>query len=150
MSKGEPIKLSTTFLVLFTQSFITTRSWLSWLLHGMGKVWQSKFEWEKPSIFGKCVLTPWASKNQKTYAILPCFHVFMFSSPFFLHVSSLRHLELVVSVFIPRFWLLASVSHGWEVVFVMLGIGLGFLTFLELLVHFPLTFLQFEVFLPWL
>ena len=53
MSKGEPIKLSTTFLVLFTQSFITARSWLSWLLHGMGKVWQSKFKWEKPLVFGK-------------------------------------------------------------------------------------------------
>ena len=53
MSKGEPIKLSNTFVVLFTQSFINARSWLSWLLHGMGKVWQSKFEWEKPSVFGK-------------------------------------------------------------------------------------------------
>ena len=32
---------------------------------------------------------------------------FMFSSPSFLHVSSLRHLELPVCVFLPLFWLLA-------------------------------------------
>ena len=29
MSKGKPIKLSTTFPVLFTQSFIIARNWLS-------------------------------------------------------------------------------------------------------------------------
>ena len=38
MLEGEPIKLSTTFLVSFTQSFITARNWLGWLLQGMGKV----------------------------------------------------------------------------------------------------------------
>ena len=76
MSKGEPIQLSTTFLVLFTQSFITASNWLSLLLHGMGKVWKSKFEFEKLSVFGKHVLTLWASKNQKisSHSLMhPCF-----------------------------------------------------------------------------
>ena len=36
--RENPSKLSTTFLALFTQSFITARSWLSQLLHGMGKI----------------------------------------------------------------------------------------------------------------
>ena len=52
-SKGEHIKLSTTHFVSCAQSFNSTRNWLSYLLHGMGKVWQSKFELEKPSVFGK-------------------------------------------------------------------------------------------------
>ena len=94
MSKGEPIKLSTTFLVLFTQSFITARNWLGWLLHGIGKVWQPKFELEKPSVFGKHILTPWASKDTKTEAIIPCFHVFDIILTIFLHVSSLKNSEL--------------------------------------------------------
>ena len=68
MSKGEPIKLSTTFLVLFTQSFITARSWLSWLLHGIGKVWKYKFEWEKPSVFGKHNFDLWGKLLPKNAA----------------------------------------------------------------------------------
>ena len=55
-----------------------------------------KFELEKPSVFGKCILTPWASKNPKTYSILPWFDVFMFSSPFSFTWSSGRQLELPV------------------------------------------------------
>ena len=82
MSKEEPIKLSTTFLVLLTQSFITARNWLSWLLHGMGKVWQSKFEWEKPLVFGKHDFDLWGKLFPKNAAhslmhgggcLSPCF-----------------------------------------------------------------------------
>ena len=101
MSKGEPIKLSTTFLVLFTQSFITTRNWLSWLLHGMDKVWQPKFELEKPSVFGKRVLTPWASKNQKisSHSLMhPC-------------LWSSQEISFMFGSFMCFF------PHGWEVVF---------------------------------
>ena len=37
MSKGKPIKMSTIFLVLFTQTFITTRKWLRKLFPWDGK-----------------------------------------------------------------------------------------------------------------
>ena len=90
MSKEKPIKLSTTYLVLFTESFITARNWLSWLLHGMGKVWHPKFELEKPWVFGKCILTPRASKNPKTFShsnMLSRFHFFL---TIFLHVRLLE------------------------------------------------------------
>ena len=80
MSKENLSKLSTTFLVLFTQSFITARSWLSWLLHGMGKVWQPKIRigeaiscWEtRFDSLGKQ-----KPKNGGHSTMLPHFHVFL-------------------------------------------------------------------------
>ena len=44
MSKGEPIKLSTTFLVLLTQSFITARNWLGLVIawDGQGMTSQTR------------------------------------------------------------------------------------------------------------
>ena len=110
--RENPSKLSTTFLVLFTQSFITARNWLSWLLHRMGKVWKPKFEFEKPIVFGKRILTPWASKNPKRLPIPTCFHVFMFSSPFSFTWSSWRQLELPVCVSTPVFCCLPHFSHA--------------------------------------
>ena len=101
ISKGEPIQLSTIFLVLFTQSFITARNWLSLLLHAMGKVWKSKFEFEKLSVFGKRVLTPWASKNQKisSHSLMhPCF-------------CSSHEISFTFGIFMCFF------PHGWEVIF---------------------------------
>ena len=95
MSKGEPIKLSTTFLVLFTQSFITTINWLSWLLHGMGKVWRSKFEFEKLSVFGKRDFDLWG----KLLPIPSCIHVVVF--PTFLELWELDiHIFAVFFIFL--------------------------------------------------
>ena len=97
MSKGEPIKTVNYIsclihpIIYYCQKLVELV--ISW--DGQGMVVQ-KFELEKPSVFGKHFLTPWASKNPKTYAILPCFHVLMFSPSFFLHVSSLKHYELLV------------------------------------------------------
>ena len=45
----------------------------------MGRVWQSKFELEKPSYFGKHVLTSWASKNPEM-----SIHSIIHSCPLFL------------------------------------------------------------------
>ena len=53
-SRGKPIKLSTTFLVLFTQSFITARNWLRRLFPWDGKGMEvKKFELGRAPIFGK-------------------------------------------------------------------------------------------------
>ena len=60
--------MSTTFLLLFTQSFITARNWLSWLLHGMDKVCQSKFEFENLSFFGKHDFDLWVKLLPKNVA----------------------------------------------------------------------------------
>ena len=59
MSKGEPIKLSTTHFVLYAQSF---RNWLGKLMHGDGKTMGVKFKFGKPPIFGNVFLTSLASK----------------------------------------------------------------------------------------
>ena len=109
--RENPSKLSTTFLVLFTQSFITARNWLSWLLHGMGKVWQCKFEFEKPSIFGK------RCKNQKMSAhsnMLSRFHVFL---TIFHHVRLLEEAGTSYVCIHSHFLLFTSFSLGWEIVF---------------------------------
>ena len=57
MSKGKPIKMSTTHFVFCAQS---SRNWLGKLMHGDGKSMVVKFEFEKPSDFGKCVFDLWA------------------------------------------------------------------------------------------
>ena len=104
--RENPSKLSTTFLVLFNQSFITAINWLSWLLHGMGKLWQPKFELGRAPIFEKRVLTPWASKNPKTSAhsnMLSHFHVFL---TIFLHVGLLKEVGTSYVGTHSRFWLL--------------------------------------------
>ena len=52
MSKGKPIRLSTTHFVFCAQSF---RNWLGKLMHGDGKSMGVEFEFGKPPIFGKRV-----------------------------------------------------------------------------------------------
>ena len=78
----------------------------------------------------------------KTYAILLYIHVF----PFFLHSPSRwgfwEQLEFFLCFSFHVFGCWLHFSHGWEVVFVVLGIGLFFLTIWELLVHFPFTILS--------
>ena len=68
MSKGEPIKMSTTHFVFLCQSFISIVNWLRKLFPWDGKGMEVKFEFEKPSIFEKCVFTSWASKNPQMSA----------------------------------------------------------------------------------
>ena len=54
ISKGKPIKLSTTLFVFYAQSSKVGEG--SYFL-GMGKVWRSKFEFGKSPIFGKVVFS---------------------------------------------------------------------------------------------
>ena len=130
MSKGESIKLSTTFLVLFTQSFIIATNWLSWLLHGMGKVWQSKFEWEKPSVFGKHDFDLWGKLFPKIAAhslLHPCCCLpHIFGAPSILHSRFLQcssFFPWLGSVFVNVPWLGSLVGifllfphlHGWGI-----------------------------------
>ena len=55
MSKGKPIKMSTTHFVFLCQSLISARNWLRKLMHGDGKSMGVKFEFGKPPILGKHV-----------------------------------------------------------------------------------------------
>ena len=101
----------------YSQSFIIAKNWLSWLLHGIGKVWKPKFELEKPSIFGKRILIPSASKNPKTSShsnMLSLFHVFL---TIFLHVGLLEVAGTSCVCIHSCFWLFMSFSLGWEIVF---------------------------------
>ena len=62
------------FSCLFPQPFISTRIWLRYLLHGMGRVWE-KFELGRAPILEERVSTVWVRKHPKTYAIPSCVHV---------------------------------------------------------------------------
>ena len=105
MSKGEPIKLSTTHFVSCAQSFNSARNWLSQLLHGMGKVWQFKFEFGETPIFGKMIFDLWGKllpKNAAHSLMHPCF----WSS------RELSFTFLQFPVFFP---------HGWEFVLLIVS-----------------------------
>ena len=139
--RENPSKLSTTFLVLFTQSFITSRNWLTWLLHLIENVWNLKFELEKPSIFGKHILTPWETKNPKTSThsnMLSCFHVFLI---IFHHVGLLEEAGTSYVCIHSRFWLFTSFSSGWEIIFVIIS---GWVSSPTILLHFP-SFSKLEI-----
>ena len=56
MSKGKPIKLSSTHSVFFAQS---SRSWLRKLFPWDGKCMEVKFKVERLAIFGKHVFDLW-------------------------------------------------------------------------------------------
>ena len=127
MSKGEPIKLPTTFLVLLTQLVITAKNWLSWLLHGMGKVWQPKFELKNPSVFGKHIQTPWESKNPKTYDHSLMHPFFCLPHVFGAH-GHYHSCFLQFPVFFP---------HGWEVVLLTVSSWDLCQAFLLFFPHYP-------------
>ena len=117
MSKGEPIKLSTTHFVFCAKSFISSRNLLGQLMHGDGKSMIAKFELEKPLDFGKHIITSWESKITQMHAhsIMhgrPLPHAFLSSQVFFLTrhsftLGSLGKLDLLVC-FHSRFWLFFS------------------------------------------
>ena len=76
MSKGKPIKLSTTHFVFLCQSFVSAGNWLRKLFPWDGKGMEVKFELGRPPILEKCVLAYWESKSPEIH-----------SSPIFIHVG---------------------------------------------------------------
>ena len=125
MSMREPIKLSSTFLVFFPNHlFLPEYGWVSYCMEW--EEYGQKFELGREPIFEKCVLTSFARKIPKNVChsdMNPCFFIFL---TILLHVGAFGSTSSFSCVFfIPHFCLLASFSHGWEVVFVMLGIGLS-------------------------
>ena len=115
-------KLSTTFLVLFTQTFITARNWLSWLLHGDAQGMEAQnSNWRSHHFLGKRILTPWASKNPKTSThsnMHPHFHVFL-TIP--LHVGLLEVAGTSCMCIHSRFLLFTSFSSGLEIGFAIIS-----------------------------
>ena len=136
MSKGEPIKLSTTLLVLLTQSFITARNWLSWLLHGMGKVWQPKFELEKPSVFGEMCFDSLGKQKPKNVGhstMLSRWHVFL---PIFFPSREFSHaLRTSCVCNHSRFWLLPHFAQAEKSFLVIISGWVFFPTFCCIFLH---------------
>ena len=64
--------------------------------------------WRSHQFLGNAFWLLGQAKTQKSRAFYHAFMLACFPHHFFLHVSSLRHPKLLVCVFIPRFWLLAS------------------------------------------
>ena len=110
-------------------------------MHGMGRVWAKIRIGQRP-IFEKCVLTSLARKMPKNVCHSAMHPRFSFSSPFSFTLGILGEAGVFPVSFIHVFGCWLHFSHGWEVVFVVLGIGLFFLTIWELLVHFPFTILS--------
>ena len=129
--------------------FLPECGWVSYCVE-----WEEcgqKFELGKEPIFEKCVLTSMARKMPKNVCHFPMHPCFPFSSPFSFTLGILgSNWSFSCVFFIPRFWLLASFFPWMGGRFCSAGDWAVFLTFWELLVHFPFTFLQFHVFLPWL
>ena len=111
---------------------------IGWVDYCMG--WERydspKFELEKPLVFKKHILTPWASKNPKTFAhsnMLTRFHVFL---TIFLHVGLLEAAGTSCVCIHSCFWLFTYFSLGWEIIFVIIS---GWVSFPTILLHFPIV-----------
>ena len=136
----KPIKLSTTFLVFFSNHlFLPECGWVSYCMEGE-EYGQPKFELGRDPFLKIMFWLPWQGRCPKTQAILPYIHVFHFPD----HSSSRWGFwgaaEVFPVSFHPRFWLLASFFPGIGGRFCNAQAWVVFLTFLELLVHFPFTF----------
>ena len=141
MSMRKPIKLSTTFLVFFLNHlFMPECGWVSYCME-WEEYGKPKFELGRDPFLKNVFWPPWQEKCPKTYAILPCIHVFHFSSPLFFTLGLLGVARVFPVFFIPRFWWLASFFPWIGGRFCSAGDWDIFLTFWELLVHFPFTFL---------
>ena len=70
MSKGEPIKLSTTLFLFCAQSFISSRNWLSYLIHGDGRVQESNLNFGSHPFLGKRVFTSWERAHKCVISIM--------------------------------------------------------------------------------
>ena len=119
---------------------------IAWNGKSMGK----KIRIGQRPIFEKRVLTSLARKMPKNVCHSAMHPRFPLSSPFSFKLGLLGAAGVFPVFFLPCFWLLASFSHGWEVVFVVLGIGLSSSCFWSCWCIFHSCFWKFHVFLPWL
>ena len=87
---------------LFPQSFISTRNWLRWLLHGNGKSME-KIRIGKSTHFLNFFLFLGKVKTQKRLIIPSCIHVFIFPHPFS-HSRELSQEYRASYVYPFRFW----------------------------------------------
>ena len=90
----------------------------------------------------------WMPKNVCHSAMHPCFSIFHDHSPSRWGFWEQLEFFLCFSFHVFGGWL--HFSHGWEVVFVVLGIGLFSSRFGSCWCIFHSRFLQHHVFLPWL
>ena len=128
---GNPPKLSTTFLVFFSNHlFLPECGWVSYCME-WEEYGQPKFELGRDPFLKIVFWLPWKEKYPKTYAILLGIHVFQFS-----HVLGAAGVFPVCLD--PMFWLFASFFPGIGGRFCNARAWVVFLTFLELLVHFSI------------
>ena len=117
----------------------------------MGRVWAKKnSNWAETHFWKTCSDFLGKENAQKR---MPFCHTSTFSiffSPFSFTLGLLGAAGVFPVFFLLRFWLFASFSHGWEVVFVVLGIGLSSSRFWSCWCIFHSRFWKFHVFLPWL
>ena len=133
MSNGEPIKLSTTFLVFFSNHlFLPECGWVSYCMKGksMGK----EIRIGQRPIFENRVLNSLARKNAQKR--MPFCYAFTFFS--FLTFWEQLKFFLCLSIHVFGCWL--HFSQGLEVVFVMPGPGLSSSRFWNCWCIFPFTF----------
>ena len=119
---GNPSKLSTTFLVLLTQSFIIARNWLSWLLHGWARYDNPNSNWRSHHFLGNVF---WLLGQVKTQKRMPFYHAFMFGCfprHFFSFTSELSGIQNFLCVKPFTFFVVTSFWSGWEIVFWWLSV----------------------------
>ena len=135
MSVRKPMKLSTTFLFFFPNHlFLPECGWVSYCME-WEECGQRNSNWEETHFWKTCSDFLGKKNAQKRRPFCYAFTFFSFLT--FWGAAGIFFLCLPFHVF--GCWL--HFSHGWEVVFVVLGIGLFSSHFWELLVHFPFTFL---------
>ena len=108
----------------------------------MGRVWATKFELGRDPFLEKRVLTSLARKLPKNVCHSTMHPRFHFCSPFSFTLGLLGSSWSFFCVFHSCFWLLASFFPWMGGRFCSAGDWVVFLAFLELLVHFPFTFLE--------
>ena len=143
MSMRRLIKLSTTFLVFFRNHlFLPECGWVSYCMEGE-EYGQPNSNWEETHFLKMCSDFLGKKNSQKRRPFWHTFTFFSFSSRFGSSWSFLCVFPstfLAVASFFPWIGGRFCNARDWVV----------FLTFLEMLVHFPFMFLQSHVFLPWL
>ena len=77
MSKGEPMKQSTTFLVSFTHSFNSAKKWLGAYCMGWARYDSPNSNWRSHHFLGNAF---WLLGQSKTQKRRPFYHAFMFWS----------------------------------------------------------------------
>ena len=135
MSMRGPIKMSTTFLVFFPNHlFLPECGWVSYCMEGED-YGQPNSNWAETHFWKTCSDFLGKENAQKR-------RPFCYAYTFFSFLTFWEQLEFFLCLSFHVFGCWLHFSHGWEVVFVVLGIGLFFLTIWELLVHFPFTILS--------